>query len=150
MHRGGVVASVVLAFGLTACSAETPSDTATSSTVATTTANPSSSSTTTQTQEVADFPENATMQCFDGDRASVAPDRVRQVVGGKTSCELLGALRAEVESRRAKGKTDFMVEALSTKANAVRRFDCKSENGLTECIGRKPSQAHAWVADAEK
>ena len=149
MRRSAVLASLALVSGLSACTGSGDSSPAVVPTVTSSQTIPSSDSSSKKKAQ-AEFPENATVECFEGDRAAVSPDRVRQIVGGKTSCELLGAIRAEVDDRRSKGQTSFMVEALSTKANAVRRFDCKSVNGVTACTGRKPSQVRAWVADVVK
>ena len=149
MRSGAVLVGVVVALGLSGCTGNGDSPSGAVSTTASSQSRRSVEPTSTKRVQAA-FPENATVECFEGDRAAVSPDRVRQVVGGKTSCELLGAIRAEVDDRRSEGQTSFMVEALSTKANAVRRFDCKSTGGMTACVGRKPSQVRAWVADVVK
>lgn len=134
-------AVIVAVTGLTGCSGGGES----SSKATTPTSTP------TPTRTPLTFGPGLTRQCAEGDTVALSDDRVRQRVGGKASCQILGALQSEVDRTRDQtvhGDRKIVLEVVSTKLNQVRRFDCEAYGTFTHCKGQKPSQVEAWIADS--
>lgn len=130
-------AVIVAVTGLTGCSGGEESS--------------SMATTPTPTRTPLTFGPGLTRQCAEGDTVALVDDRVRQRVGGKASCQILGALQNEVDRTRDRtlhGDRKIVLEVVSTKLNQVRRFDCEAYGTFTHCKGQKPSQVEAWIADS--